>query len=241
MAMEPPQSECCLRLNDAAIHDLVGPANQIRVLLDLILQKHREELNEEVRSLLDFMWGASDRLQCMMSGLRGYTRIVGRRQPFRRFDANAALEEAMLAIQQTVAQNDALVTHDPLPEVWGDAGQIGNIFVSLIGNSIKFRRECRPEVHVSAVARDTDWLFSVRDNGIGIDARQMDRIFGIFQRVHRDSYPGAGIGLAVAQAVIERHHGRIWVESEPGRGATFFFVLPHSAGAESLAEAVEFG
>jgi len=241
MATETIQRDCSVRLNDAALHDLIGPANQIRTMLDLILQRHREELNEDVRTLLDFMGGASDRLQCMMSGLRAYSRAVGSLQPFGCFDANATLEEATAAIQQTIAQNDALVTHDPLPEVWGDAGQIGSVFVSLIGNSIKFRRECRPEVHVSAVASDSDWQFSVRDNGIGIEARQVDRIFGLFQRVYRDSYPGAGIGLAVAKAVIERHSGRIWVESEPGCGATFLFVLPRCARGEILAETVESG
>jgi two-component system, sensor histidine kinase and response regulator len=232
MAKEPVPSDCYVHLNDAALHDLFGPANQIQIMVDLILQQHPEELSDEVRSLLDFVMGASNRLACMMSGLRSFTRMVGRREPFHRFDANATLEDAVTAIQPALAESGAVITHDPLPESWGDPGQIGCVFVSLLGNAIKFRRECRPEIHVSVVERDRDWLFSVSDNGIGIEPTQAGHIFEVFQRVNRDQYPGAGIGLAVAQAVIERHRGRIWVESEPGRGATFFFALPRAPAVE---------
>jgi light-regulated signal transduction histidine kinase (bacteriophytochrome) len=139
-----------------------------------------------------------------------------------------------------IVQNDAVVTHDELPEIWGDREQIGSVLASLIANSIKFRREFRPEVHISAITRNHDCLFSVCDNGIGIDARHAGRIFGLFQRVHQDLYPGAGVGLAVAQAVMERHQGRIWVESKPGNGSTFFFVLPRRAeDAQNVAGATE--
>ena len=223
--------ECYVKLNEAAIHDLVGPANQIRIMLDLVLQKHGGELSQDARTLLEFVLGASDRLQTMMSGLRAFTGVMSRAQQFRHFDTNAILADAIKALEQSIADSDALITHDPLPEVWGDASQIGCVFVSLIGNSIKFRRECRPEIHVSAATRERDWMFSVRDNGIGIDSEQKHRIFGLFSRINRDVYPGAGIGLAVSQAIMERHQGRIWVESEPGRGATFFFALPQP-GAE---------
>jgi light-regulated signal transduction histidine kinase (bacteriophytochrome) len=232
--------ECLVRLNDETMHDLVGPANQIRVMLDLVRHKHYAELSDDIRGMLDIVSNASERMQSMMSGLRAYLVIVGHPQPFQRCDANEILAEARASTQQIIDQNEAVVTHDPLPEIWGDPGQIGSVLASLIANSIKFRREFRPEVHISATTKDGDCLFSVRDNGIGIDGRHTDRIFGLFQRVHQDLYPGAGVGLAVARAVVERHNGRIWVESNPGQGSTFFFILPHSTqAAQDVAQEAE--
>ena len=240
MAMEPVPGGCSVPLDDAALHDLLGPANQIRIMLDLIQTRHRAELSDDARTLFDFLLSASDRLQCLMSGLRSYTHTLGRQQPFRRFDANAVLEDAITALQRTDSGRDAAITRDLLPEIWGDAAQIRCVFESLIQNSLIFRGECRPEIHVSAAVDDRECRFSVSDNGIGIDSAHAARIFGIFHRVHRDVYPGAGIGLAMARAIIERHGGRIWVESELGRGARFFFVLPPSpAGEENLERAVQ--
>jgi light-regulated signal transduction histidine kinase (bacteriophytochrome) len=215
-----------VQLNADALHDLVWPVNQMRSMADLILKRHRDKLDDEAEALFGFLQASSDRLQSLLSGLRTYSRIVGNCQPHRHFDANAILDVAQASIQQTIDQNHALVTHDPLPEIYGDPSQICYLFASLIENSIKFRRECRPDIHVTAVLEETDWLFSVCDNGIGIDPRHSDRIFGVFTRLHREAYPGAGMGLPIAKRIIERHRGTIWVESDLGRGATFFFSLP---------------
>jgi light-regulated signal transduction histidine kinase (bacteriophytochrome) len=173
-----------------------------------------------------------------MSGLRTHTRIVGRCQPARDLGANAILASATVMIQQAITESDALVTHDDLPEVYCDPTQICFVFASLIENSIKFRSEQRPEIHISARLEQNDRvLFSVRDNGIGIDPKYTERIFGVFKRIHNDAYPGAGIGLPIAKRIVERHGGRISVESQPGHGATFFFTLPNGAsGAANEAE-----
>jgi light-regulated signal transduction histidine kinase (bacteriophytochrome) len=127
-----------------------------------------------------------------------------------------------VAIQKSAAQ----VTHDPLPTINGDDVQMGQLFQNLIGNALKYRNGDAPAVHVSCERQDRDWLFSVRDNGIGIDPRFAEKIFMIFQRLHnRETYPGTGIGLAVCKRIVERHGGKIWVESEPGKGSTFYFTL----------------
>jgi light-regulated signal transduction histidine kinase (bacteriophytochrome) len=222
-------SDCSVPLNADALHDLVGPVNQMRSMADLILKRHRPSLDDETEALFGFMQASSDRLQNLLTGLRTYMRIVGHQTPCRHFDANAILAGALATIQPGIDRNDAQVTHDPLPEVYGDPNQICYTFATLVENSIKFRGESRPEIHVAAGEAENGWLFSVRDNGIGIDSRHHDRIFGVFKRVHNDAYPGPGIGLAIARRIVERHGGRIWVESHLGQGATFFFELPRVA------------
>jgi chemotaxis family two-component system sensor kinase Cph1 len=221
------EEECCVHLNADSLHDLVGPANQLRSMADLILRKHRGKLDADAETLFAFMQAASDRLQTLISGLRTHTRIVGQCQPYCNFDANVILEGALATIHGMIEQNDAVVTHDSLPEVCGDPSQICYTFASLIENSIKFRGEQRPEIRVNAIPGETECLFSVRDNGLGIDPKYNDRIFGVFKRVHNDAYPGAGMGLPIAKRIIEQHGGRIWVESALGQGATFFFTLPN--------------
>jgi len=228
-----PDDDCSVHLTADSLHDLVGPANQMRSMADLILRKHRDKLGTDAETLFGFMQAASDRLQTLISGLRDHTRIIGDGQPYRNFDANAILEGALATLQQILQQNHAVVTHDPLPEIWGDPNQICYTFVSLIENAVKFRADCPLEIHIGVAPKGSHWLFSVCDNGIGIEPKYADRIFEVFKRVHNDNYPGAGMGLPIARRIIERHGGRMWVDSDLGKGACFFFTLPKSQGIEA--------
>jgi light-regulated signal transduction histidine kinase (bacteriophytochrome) len=222
-----------VQLNADALHDLVGPINQMRAMADLILKRNRGKLDGDTETMFGFLQASSDRLENLLSGLRTHMRIVGRCEPYRHFDANAIFAGALATIQQAIDGNEAVVTHDSLPEVYGDPNQICYIFASLIENSIKFRSQCRPEIHIAAAPQENGWRFSVRDNGIGIDPRHSERIFGVFKRIHNEAYPGTGMGLAIASRIVQRHGGRIWVESQLGHGATFFFTLPRAAGDDA--------
>ena len=133
----------------------------------------------------------------------------------------------MTNLSATIAEAGAVLTHDPLPAISGDDTQLSQVFQNLIQNAIKFRRDEPPQIHVSAVKDKNEWTFSVRDNGIGMEPRHLDRIFVIFQRLHkRSQYAGTGMGLAIVKKVVERHGGRVWAESEPGVGTTFYFTIP---------------
>ncbi len=147
-----------------------------------------------------------------------------------------ALDQALFNLQVAIAESGAVVTRDPLPVVLGDASQLAQIFQNLVGNAIKFRGSGPPRVHVSARQDGAEWLVAVRDNGIGFDAQYAERIFVIFQRLHGRDYPGTGIGLPISRKIVERHGGRMWGESEPGKGTTFFFTLPRLADCGGTAE-----
>jgi len=166
-------------------------------------------------------------MQHLLQDLLAYTRIGGTRQEWAVVDCEALLERAVRDLRLALEEQQAEVTHDPLPKVRGDDTQLGLVFQNLLSNALKFRGTASPGIHVSARQEGTQWVLSVQDNGIGLDPRQSERIFQVFQRLHPpQEYPGTGIGLAICKKVIERHGGRIWVESEVGKGATFFFIVP---------------
>ncbi len=224
-----------MELNADALHDLLGPVNQMRTMTELLLKRHRAELGDEGEALCGFIQTAAERLQNLMAGISTHVRVVGRCGPACDFGANAILAAATAAVHQVIERNDALVTHDELPDVYCDPTQISYVFASLIENSIKFRSERRPEIHITARPEESDWvLFSVRDNGIGIDPKHTDRIFAAFRRIHNEVYPGAGMGLPIAKRIIERHGGKISVESNLGQGSTFFFTLPNASKEVAL-------
>ena len=149
-------------------------------------------------------------------------------------ECNQSLEKALALLQMPIEESGAVVTHDPLPTVLGDATRLGQVVQNLIGNALKFRGPAPPRIHVSAQWEGKQWRFSVRDNGIGIDPAQAGRLFQVFRRLHtRKEYPGTGIGLAICKKIVERHGGQIWVESEAGKGSTFFFTLSAASGPGS--------
>jgi light-regulated signal transduction histidine kinase (bacteriophytochrome) len=163
----------------------------------------------------------------LIEDLLAYSRVGTRVRDFRDVSSDAAFAKALANLRGAQERANAIVTHDPLPAVRGDEGQLIQLFQNLVGNAIKFHGPEEPRIHVSARAQSGEWLFSVADNGIGLDPQYAERIFLMFQRLHnREEYPGTGIGLAICKKIVDRHGGRIWVEGRPGDGCTFFFTLP---------------
>ena len=221
-----PREEEWVPLTTDSLHDLASPVNQIGSIMDLILKKHAGALDDDAKVLFGYLQNATARLQNLLGGLRTFMQMVGAPPARRRSDGNELLTAARAMLQHAIVQSDALMTCDPLPELYCDPSQITYVLVILIDNAIKFRGERRAEIHVSAISGKKNWVLSVRDNGIGIDPRYAKRIFAAFKRIHNDDYPGSGVGLAIAKRIMERHGGRIWVESELGQGATFLLELP---------------
>jgi two-component system, chemotaxis family, sensor kinase Cph1 len=165
-------------------------------------------------------------MQDLIQDLLTYSR-VGRSDEMSLTDCEYVLKEALANLQVEMETRGANLTHDPLPAVMGNERELIQLFQNLVGNALKFHGEQPPEVHIGVQRQPDQWIFSVRDNGIGIDPQFAERIFQMFQRLHRkDEYPGTGIGLTICKKVVEHHGGRIWVESAPGTGATFLFTLP---------------
>jgi light-regulated signal transduction histidine kinase (bacteriophytochrome) len=166
-------------------------------------------------------------MQRLITDLLAFSRVGTREQTLEWTDLSKALNAALENLQVGIREANAKITSDPLPTLKVDSTQIAQLFQNLIGNAIKFRSKHPPEIHIGAKKRQKEWLFSVKDNGIGIASQYSERIFMIFQRLHtRLKYPGTGMGLAICKKIVERHGGKIWVESSPEKGSTFYFTIP---------------
>ena len=212
----------------AASHDLQEPLRVIAGYVHLLEERYADQLDQDARDFIGFTVDATHRMRTLINDLLEYSRVESHGNPFENVDCNSALSEAMADLEVSIAESEAKITCDPLPEVYGDPVQIAHILENLIANAIKFRKEDElPVIHVSSRLDDEEWQISVRDNGIGIRQRYHDRIFGMFKRAHkRSKYPGTGIGLALCSKMVERHGGRMWVESQVGQGSTFHFTIP---------------
>jgi len=210
-----------------ASHDLQEPLRAVGGFLTLLQQRYHGKLDEKADGYINAAVEGAVRMQALINGLLEYSRVGTRGSVPAPASAGAVLQEALENLQALIQESGAVITADPLPVVQADANQLTHVFQNLIANAIKFRGERTPDIQVGARRQEGDWLFWVRDNGIGIDPQYRDRIFVIFQRLHtRTKYPGTGIGLSICKRIVERHGGRIWVESQPGRGSTFYFTLP---------------
>jgi hypothetical protein len=231
-----------------ASHDLQEPLRMVTSYLQLLERRYKNQLDANADQFINYAVDGARRMQTLINDLLNYSRVSTRGQPFMRVNCSVVLEQAIANLQIAIADSEAVVTHDPLPEVMADATQLTQVFQNLIGNAIKFCKNQQPLIHIGIAKPDAnldteslnvipsadEWLFWVRDNGIGIESQYIERIFIIFQRLHgRDKYPGTGIGLAICKKIIERHGGRIWVESKPGEGSTFYFTIPDRAGKQS--------
>ncbi len=215
-----------------ASHDLQEPLRAVAGFVTLLKQRYQGRLDEKADSYINAAVEGATRMQALINGLLEYSRVGTRGSVPALASAQEALEEALKNLQTLIQESSAIVTSAPLPCVRADAIQLTHVFQNLIANALKFRSEQTPEVHVGSRREDDAWLFWVRDNGIGIDPQYRERIFLIFQRLHtRTRYPGTGIGLAICKRIVERHGGKIWVESQPGQGSTFYFTLPDKGEA----------
>jgi len=210
-----------------ASHDLQEPLRMVESYVQLLSKRYKGKLDADADEFVGFALDGALRMQRLIEDLLAFSRVGTRDAALVPTDVNDVVDRALRSLRLRIEETGASVTRDVLPTVSADAGQLEQVFLNLIGNALKFRRAEPPHVHVAAQEKDGRWTFSVRDNGIGIDPQDFDRIFVIFKRLHdRSEYPGTGIGLAICKKIVEHHGGRIWVESKPGRGSTFYFTLP---------------
>jgi PAS domain S-box-containing protein len=210
-----------------ASHDLQEPLRMVSSYTQLLARRYGERLDGDAKEFMHYTVDGAARMKQLIEDLLAYSRVGTRRRDFKPAAVESALARAIHNLRAAIEESGAAITHDALPMVRADEVQLGQLFQNLMGNALKFRGSASPAIHVAFAETETEWHFTVRDNGIGIEPQYFERIFMLFQRLHtKGDYPGTGIGLAICKKVVERHGGRIWVESRPGEGSAFHFTLP---------------
>jgi signal transduction histidine kinase len=216
----------------SASHDLREPLRMVSVYTHMLKRRYGEKLGADADLFIQYAVEGAQRMEHLIKDLLAYTQVSSVSDELTTLvDAAASLESALSSLRGAIVESGVLITYDSLPQVRMHGVHLEQLFQNLIGNAIKYRRKEKPAISVRAERRDREWLFAVQDNGIGIDPQYRDQIFGIFKRLHSSAeYPGTGIGLAICQKIVQRYGGRIWLESELGNGATFFFTVPELNG-----------
>lgn len=210
-----------------ASHDMQEPLRKVVMFLSLLKDKYKDKLDDEAKEFIDIAMDGGTRMKQMISDLLEYARVGTSKASYELINLNLILKQSLADLQLKVEETHGEVTSDPLPTVLVDPKHIQQVFYNLLGNALKFHGHDAPKVHVSVKEKDNEWVISVKDNGIGIDMNQVHRLFQLFQRLEgRGAYPGTGLGLAICKRIIERHGGKIWVESEVGKGSVFYFSIP---------------
>ena len=208
-------------------HDLQEPLRAIISFSQLIEENYGELLDSEGKEFFSYILEGGKRMKDLISELLNYSRLSTRQKPLKSNNFNDLLNNALFNLKESIKESGAIITHDELPTLIAEKTQIVQLFQNLISNAIKFRSGNIPKIHIGVKENLNEWLFSVEDNGIGIDPEHFERIFKIFQRLHtRNEYPGTGVGLAICKKIVERHSGKIWLKSEIGKGSTFYFTIP---------------
>lgn len=211
----------------AVSHDLQEPLRVVEGYVRLLARRYKDKLDGKAGEFIGYTVEGVKRMQDLIRDLLEYSKAGTKDLNIKPVDCSFAVKKALINLQASIEEKGALVTYDDLPTIIADASQLSRLLQNLIGNAIKFHGKETPVVHISAARKENEWIFSVMDNGIGIDPKAAERIFVVFQRLHmREEYPGTGIGLAICKRIVERLGGRIWVESKPGEGSTFYFTVP---------------
>lgn len=219
-----------------ASHDLQEPLRMISSYLRLLDDRYGDDLDEEAQEFMEYAVDGAERMSSMIESLLEYSRVTTRGNPLEPTDVQPIVEDVLEDLQLRIEETDATITTDDLPTVRADADQLARVFQNLISNAIRHSGDDPPRIHIGAERTDDVWVFSVRDEGVGIDPDYQDKIFDLFEQLDPDADSGgtAGMGLALCERIIDRHEGDIWVESEPGEGTSFYFTLqPVSTGEES--------
>jgi PAS domain S-box-containing protein len=215
-------------------HDLREPVRTINSFGQLLINKCSDQLDADGNDFVGFIADAAQRLDQQIKDLLEFSRVGRQQTPFQIAECQSIVQKAIQNLQASIEEKNAKITVDELPTVNGQPAQLSLLFQNLIANAIKFNDKDTAIIHLSARERGTGWLFSVADNGIGIEAEFTEQIFQVFRRLHaRDKYPGTGIGLAICERVVEQHGGKIWIESQPGEGSTVYFTIPKTTASSA--------
>ncbi|MEE9376899.1 MAG: PAS domain S-box protein [Candidatus Lokiarchaeia archaeon] len=211
-----------------ASHDLQEPLRMIASFTQLLEQRYKDKIDEDANDFINFIMEGASRMQGLINDLLAFSRVGTGGKPFKATDINEIIRDVKDNLKKLMEESNATITNDPLPAIIADKAQLTQLFQNLISNAIKFHRKgIPPNVHITGEVKKNKWIFSVQDNGIGIEKENFNRIFVIFQRLHkRNEYSGTGIGLAICKKIIQRHRGKIWVDSDPNKGSTFYFSIP---------------
>jgi light-regulated signal transduction histidine kinase (bacteriophytochrome) len=214
-----------------AAHDLQEPIRTVASFAQLLAVRYQGKLDPDADEFINHIVGGAQRMSRLVEDLLTFAQLSTRPTVLSAHESQLMLDTALFNLAAKIQETGAVITNDPLPQVMADQMQIVQVFQNVISNAIKYRSDVPPRIHVSAQQEGTDWVFSVRDNGIGFKQEYAERIFGLFKRLHGREVPGTGIGLANCRKIMERHGARIWAVSEEGKGSNFFFTLPAAAAA----------
>ena len=210
----------------AASHDLQEPLRTIISFSQLLEDKYKDKIDKNGKEFIQFITEGANRMRTLINDLLKYSRIATHTQPLQETNLNDILKTVLSNLQQSIKESNATITYKELPSIFINKSHMIQLFQNLISNALKFKKEIPPKIYIDAIKKENEWIFSVKDNGIGIEKKYFDRIFNIFQRLHsREEYPGSGIGLAICKKIIQRYNGKIWVESKIGEGSTFYFTI----------------
>ncbi|MGB9200437.1 sensor histidine kinase, partial [Methanobacterium sp.] len=209
-------------------HDLQEPLRMVTLFSQLLEKRYKDKLDKDANEFIEYIVEGSQRMKQLIDDLLEYSRVDSQAKEFENVNLENVLDNVLTNLSISIVEYNVTISHDPLPVVNGDKNQLMQVFQNLVINAIKFHGQNTPEINIHVQKKENEWIFAVEDNGIGIDVKHQKQIFEVFKRLqhNRDEYPGSGIGLSITQKIIIHHGGRIWVESELGKGSTFYFTIP---------------